>query len=287
MSNTIRILLLEGNLRINCERAVAHGTLSSGDRYAKSLKFVCPDIEFDKFYAADTDCEPPSGENLSGYDGVVLGGSGLHAYDDDPAVTRQIEFIKTVFSAGVPMLGSCWGMQIATLAAGGQVKASPLGRETGIGRKIALSVEGQSHPFFTDKSAVFDSPSIHLDEVTTVPDGAIVLASNAHSRIQALSFKSGRSEFWGVQYHPEFDLFHMGRLAVMNSDLLLDGGFHLNLDDVHAHADMMETLHANPSRTDLAWKMGIDQDVLSDEYRTLEIKNWVERSVVPYKVSRT
>jgi len=286
MVNNPRILLLEGNLRSNCERAVANGTVSAADRYALLLKFSFPDIQIDKFYGAELDCTLPSGAYLTNYDGVVIGGSGLHAYHDEPAVTRQIDFVRSIFETGIPILGSCWGMQISVLAAGGAVEPSPLGRELGIARKVVLSEEGQKHPFFTGKSVVFDTPCIHLDEVTKIPQGAKVLASNDHSYVQALAFSYLKSDFWGVQYHPEFDLFHMASLAVMYSDIMLEGGFHNTMDEIKVHAEMMEALHADPSRFDLAWKLGIDKDVLDDKTRTLEISNWLEHKVLPYKTTR-
>jgi len=282
-----RILLVEGNPRANCDRAEAHGTLSAGERYIKSLRDVCPLVQVDKVYGAEPDAALPSGSDIASYDGVVVGGSGLHAYHDETPVTRQIELVREIFRTGTPMLGSCWGMQIAVIAAGGVVAKSPKERELGIARKIALTPEGLGHGMFEGKASVFDSPCIHLDEVTHVPEGAVVLASNNHSRVQAISFKSQGTDFWGVQYHPEFDLFHMARLAVMYSDLMIEGGFYKSVAEGKLLAADMETLHADHSRFDLAWKLGVDADVLDDDIRTLEIRNWIERLVLPRMVARS
>lgn len=276
-----RILLVEGNPRANCERAEAHGTLSAGGRYEKSLRDVCPGVQIDKVFGAEPDAALPSGADIASYDGVVVGGSGLHAYHDEVPVTRQIDLMREIFKAGTPMLGSCWGMQIAVIAAGGIVAKSPNDRELGIARKIALTPEGRGHPLFEGKASVFDSPCIHLDEVTHVPSGATVLASNNHTRVQAIAFKSQGTDFWGVQYHPEFDLFHMARLAVMYSDLMIEGGFYRTVEEGRALAADMEALHADPARFDLAWKLGLDSDVLDDAVRTQEIRNWIERRVMP------
>lgn len=281
MASAPRILLVEGNLRANCDRAEAHGTLSAGGRYEKSLRDVCPDVHVDKIYAAEPDATLPSGADIASYDGVVIGGSGLHAYHTDLEVTRQIDLVREVFASGTPMLGSCWGMQIAVMAAGGIVARSPNERELGIARKITLTPEGMGHPLFEGKTSVFDSPCIHLDEVTHVPQGATVLASNVHSRVQAISFKSQGTDFWGVQYHPEFDLFHMARLSVMYSDIMIEGGFYRTIEDGKTLAAEMETLHSDHSRFDLAWKLGVDSDVLNDDIRTLEIRNWIERQIIP------
>jgi len=211
----------------------------------------------------------------------VIGGSGLHAYHDEIAVTRQIDLVREIFKTGTPVLGSCWGLQIAVIAAGGIVAKATNQREVGLARKIALTDEGASHPMFQGKAAVFDSPCIHLDEVTQVPDGAVVLASNQHSHVQALSFVRNGTDFWGVQYHPEFDLFHMARLAVLYSDIMIEGGFYRSIEEGKALAADMETLHADPSRYDLSWKLGVDSDVLDDGIRTLEIRNWIEKKVMP------
>ncbi len=286
MANNPHILILEGNLSENCQRAYDFGTLPAGERYAVSLRAVCPEVHIDKAYGADLDSILPSGVELAAYDGVVIGGSGLHAYHAEENVTRQIKFAQSVFEAGVPILGSCWGMQISVMAAGGIVRPSPFGREVGIARKVTLTPEGKGHPLYEGKSAVFDTPCIHLDEVTHIPTGGVVLATNRHSRVQALSFKHCGTDFWGVQYHPEFDLFHLGRLNTMYGDMMVEGGYHQDLAAVAAHSDDMETLAADHNRTDLAWKLGIDRDVLDDDIRTLEIRNWIELKVLPRKACR-
>jgi GMP synthase (glutamine-hydrolysing) len=59
---------------------------------------------------------------------------------------------------------------------------------------------------FAGKGAVFDAPCIHYDEVTRLPDNATLLASNAHSVVQAAVVPVGRSEVWAVQYHPNSTL---------------------------------------------------------------------------------
>ncbi len=284
MSSTPRILLVEGNLRTRCELAEAHGTLSASGRYAKSLGDVCPGLHIDKIFAAEPDCALPGGAEIASYDGVVIGGSGLHAYHDEINVTRQIDLVRELFKTGTPVLGSCWGMQIAVIAAGGVVAKCLAGRELGLARKIELTPEGQGHPLFEGKASVFDSPCIHLDEVTQIPDGATVLASNNHSNVQAIAFQG--TDFWGVQYHPEFDLFHMARLATLYSDIMIEGGFYRTVDEGKVLAAEMETLHANPARYDLSWKLGVDADVLDDGIRTLEIRNWVEKKVIPLMAAR-
>ena len=56
-----------------------------------------------------------------------------------PEIERQVELVRAVLAAGTPMFGSCWGLQVLTVAAGGSVRRNPKGREIGFGRRIRLT----------------------------------------------------------------------------------------------------------------------------------------------------
>src|SRR4051812_35135555 len=95
---------------------------------AAALRLHRPDVRCTALNIADG--EPfPFGTALTDFDGVIIPGSPLHIYDQTPAVTRQIEFARAAFAAGVPVWGSCWGLQLATVALGGSVRRNPRGRE--------------------------------------------------------------------------------------------------------------------------------------------------------------
>ena len=68
--------------------------------------------------------------NLQKYDGVVWSGSSLSVYDKDPVVKKQIDFANQCFDQKVPSFGSCWALQIASVACGGKVRPNVLGRES-------------------------------------------------------------------------------------------------------------------------------------------------------------
>ena len=78
----------------------------------------------------------PTAPGSQSYDGIFLSGSHLHIYEIEPAVTRQIELMRAIYASGTPCFGSCWGIQIGAVAAGGTVTANPKGREVGFARKI-------------------------------------------------------------------------------------------------------------------------------------------------------
>ena len=88
--------------------------------------------------------------------GVAITGSSLNIYQRDIASLRQIDFVREVFARGIPMFGSCWGLQLATVAAGGEVGLNPRGREVAFARKIALTSAGCDHRMHATRDAVFD-----------------------------------------------------------------------------------------------------------------------------------
>lgn len=284
-----RILIAEGNTRARNEKLVSLGARTGSGCYQQAVQYVYPAARVDILHAADLDTTLPKGADLASYDGFVMGGSGLNLPGEgakDPHVSQQVELAKAVFEAGVPFLGSCWGLQIATVAAGGVVGVSPRGREMGVARKIAVTPEGRGSGLFEGKASVFDSPAIHFDEVTHLPSGSIALATNGHTSIQAASIKFRGGTFWGVQYHPEFDMDHMAVLIRSYVEPLVGEGFFADEEAAFALAAQLDTLHQNPTRQDLGWLLGIDADVLDPRIRYREIENWVKCLVLPRMTER-
>ncbi len=102
--------------------------------YADLLHRLMPEAVVDICYPADPGSNPPIG-GLEGYDGVAITGSALNVYDGGPAIAPQIELAREVMKAKTPLFGSCWGLQVVTVAMGGVVRPNPKGRELSIGRK--------------------------------------------------------------------------------------------------------------------------------------------------------
>lgn len=288
MSGQLKFLVAEGNPSDRIDRMVELGGRSGSACFESLLTALVPGADVHVIRPADAETALPSGVSLADFDGVLITGSGLNipGGQGDSRVTRQIEFAGNVFESGVPMYGSCWGLQVAVTAAGGLVQASPRGSEMGIGRKVSLTPAGRAHPLYEGKADVFDQPTVHVDEVTHLPPGAVHLASNAHSAVQAAAVTFRGGIFWGVQYHPEFDLADMAALVRRYARRLIDQGFFADEAAVTAHADRLGVLGADPSRRDLAWLLGIDADILDKRVRWLEIENWINRLVRPRRRRR-
>ncbi len=245
------------------------------------LRRFAPDAEVDYVFPADNAAGLPAGAELAAYDGIAWTGCSLTVFEDDPRVKSQIEFCRAAFAAGVPSFGSCWALQIAVVAAGGSCAANPRGREMGIARKIQLTPEGRGHPLYAGKPTVFDAFISHVDEVTHWPSTAVLLASNQFTHVQAAAITHEAGTFWGLQYHPEYDLHEMARLMYCRKELLTGLGFFRDVDAAQVHIDLLEALHDDPGRGDLAWALGVDDDIMRPEIRQCEVGNWISQQVLP------
>ena len=201
-----RLLVIEGNSPESLAEHIAVGGTPAHEGYSNLLRELMPGSIVDTCYPGYPGAILPGGESLTGYDGIAITGSSMHIYNGGPSVARQIELVRAALATGTPVFGSCWGLQVITVAAGGSVRKNPNGREIGFGRGIRLTEAGRKHPMYVGKLDVFNAPTVHLDEVETLPPGATVLATNAVSSVQSAEIRTNGSVAWGVQYHPEYPL---------------------------------------------------------------------------------
>jgi GMP synthase (glutamine-hydrolysing) len=282
VSGRPRFLVVDGYAREGREDLRAGGASTAGALYERMLKKCAPDAaQVDIVYPADPDAALPTGAALEQYDGIAWTGSSLTIFKDDPRVRPQVEFAQAAYVAAVPSFGSCWAAQIAVVAAGGRCAANPRGREMGLARKIALTPEGRAHPLYIGKKSVFDGFISHDDEVTHLPPNGVLLASNRYTHVQAIAVTHRGGTFWGLQYHPEYDLHELARLCYCRRQKLTDLGFFRDVDAAQAFVDQLEALHQDPSRKDIAWLLGIDEDVMNEDIRLAEVRNWIGQLVLP------
>lgn len=288
MSNDLHFLIVDGYAREGRDDLEAGGATTAGVLYRQMLQRCAPDATADIIYPADPDVGLPTGASLDQYDGIAWTGSSLTIYaEDDPRVTRQIEFSREAFRARVPGFGSCWAAQIAAVAAGGTCAAHPRGREMGLARKIVLTDAGRGHPMYAGKKSVFDAFISHEDEITALPESGVLLARNDYSNVQACTVTCEGGPFWAVQYHPEYDLHEMARLVYCRREKLTRMGFFHDVEAALAFVEELEALHADPGRRDIAWRLGIDADVMNEDVRIQEVRNWIDWLVRPHARQRS
>ncbi|WP_417811039.1 type 1 glutamine amidotransferase [Thalassospira alkalitolerans] len=280
MENVRKILIVDGNRHdVNALNRSLGGS-PSGEGYEAALRRLDPDLDLTIVRPADDgpDCLP-KGVKLTDFDGIAWTGSALNAYIDEDAVLNQLPLAKATVETGLPVFGSCWGMQIVARAFGGEVRAAPKGREIGVGRMIRLNRAGVSHSMYRGKSACFSALTVHMDEVCVAPKGAVILAGNDHSHIQAFAMENDGMKFWGVQYHPEYTLAELAAIFRRYGQRLIDAGLFADQAALETMSANWVTLHNDPDRRDLAWQYGIDDDALRYERRLIELANWLKYSV--------
>jgi GMP synthase (glutamine-hydrolysing) len=281
LSRPLRLLIVEGNTASDRAAHAASWGLTPSQSYAEVVRALAPGAVCDIALPADPGANLPDGAGLDSYDGVFLTGSALHVDRPEPAVTQQIALMRAVYASGTPCFGSCWGLQIGAVAAGGVVTANPMGREIGFARRIAPTDAGRGHALLAGRPAAFDAPAIHLDAVVTPPPGAVTLAANAMTGVQAAEITHQGGVFWGVQYHPEFSLAETAAILRRLAKPLVAEGFRRDEADVARYCEELETLDREPGRTDLAWAHGLDAEVLDPTRRLTELRNFLERRVKP------
>ncbi|MEK9671026.1 MAG: type 1 glutamine amidotransferase [Rhodospirillaceae bacterium] len=279
MGGELKLVLAEGNGTDANDRLAAAGMGTNADQYVAAIRLFEPRADIFRVHPADAAVALPPGAALGDFDGLVIGGSGLFVRRDGnaPDVARQVDLVRSALEAGLPVLGSCWGLQVAVIAAGGDVGRSPNGREVGICRDIVRAGGDPADPFLAGKPPVYQSLAIHYDEVTQLPPGAKVLAANDHSPVQAATFEWGGGVFWGVQYHPEFDFPHMaGLIRSYGSDMVTQKIF---ADDAAMNRycrDLSELAAGDGSAADDAKaRLSADEVVADPRERRREIANWL------------
>lgn len=259
---------------------------SSGETYEALLQHVAPGARLTRVKPADAGGQQPDGPDLAQYDAVFLTGSPMHLYDDTAECRRIVAFMRAVFAAGTPSFGSCAGLQVATVAAGGSVRSMGKRREAGFARRIFPTAAGREHPLLRGRPLAFDAPAIHTDEVEALPDGSTLLASNTTTHVQAAEIRLQAGVFWGVQYHPEISLREVAAALRRQAEDLVDHDLAACRQDVEDHAARVDRLHDEPERRDLAWRLGLDEQVTIPELRSAEVRNFVECLVLPTRSLR-
>src|ERR1043165_5079682 len=102
---SLRLLVVEGNLRAARERHRATYGLTPSESYAATLKSLAPDAICDIAFPADEGASLSDATGLAEYDGVVITGSALSVWKAEPESMRQVELAHEVYKSGTPFFG--------------------------------------------------------------------------------------------------------------------------------------------------------------------------------------
>ncbi|GGW28987.1 type 1 glutamine amidotransferase [Arenibacter certesii] len=261
----MRLLIVEGNNENTRSQREAYGIMPYHLKFQEMLRGLVPKAQTDFAFPADVAIDLPTTSKLEQYDGVLWTGSSLSVLDNIPDVQRQLNFADDVFKSGIPFYGSCWGMQIATVVAGGKVVRSKNGLEFGVSKPIEVTPLGKISPFLSHRIAPYSALCVHYDEVDEVPHNALVLASNSHSKVQAMTFDFKKGSFFGVQYHPEFNTSEMALIASFLSQKLVGSKVFDSLEDVQEFCLLLREQN------------GIPFEISDYQLHTQEIMAWLKQ----------
>jgi GMP synthase (glutamine-hydrolysing) len=272
----MRLLVVEGNDRATSDSIVTLGGRAYSGAYAALLHNLSDGAAACTIvYPSEQgrDCLP-TGTRLSEFDGAVWTGSAMSVYENRPEVHAQLDLARECFDNGVPVFGSCWGLQVGVTALGGKVRANPKGMEFGIAKRVTVTERGADHPMFAGKAHAFEAFAVHRDETEALPAGAEVLASNDMSDVQAIAVERGGISFWGVQYHPEFDFKTMAVTGKRLRKRLLRDHVFPSGDALDETVTAFESLQTG-SGTCLPDGEPIGEAVFDEAIRRREIANWL------------
>jgi len=138
--------------------------------------------------------------------GVILSGGPQSVYDEGAALPDP-----ELFSLGVPVLGICYGMQVAAQLLGGEVRP---GSRREYGRaEVEIAEPGALFSGLGERETVWMS---HGDHVTRVPPGASATARS--ETVDIVAFEDPARGLYCIQFHPEVSHTRHGS-AILHSFL--------------------------------------------------------------------
>ena len=199
-------------------------------------------------------------ENINQYHGIIFSGGAMRLNDMTDEIKKHINFASNCFNHNQKILAICWGLQVCSTAAGGKVMVGKKGAHIGIASDVEINTEGQKNLIYKNKKQTFTTPAYNFDEVCEIPEGATLLSSDKINRVMGLYFKSGNSEIWGLQYHPDYEYWQMINLAHARKDRMITNKYFKDEKEFQNHMNFIN----------------LEDKKLDFESRTCEVKNWLD-----------
>ena len=256
----LNILIVEGNDPKNSEFFVKAAKASCSENLKNLVLKLEPNSNIEIINPIRDDQTKIALENIKNYHGIIFTGGAMRLNDMTDEIKKHINFALNCFKYENKILAICWCLQVCSVAAGGKVAPGKKGVHIGIASDIEINDEGKKNPIYKNKKLKFTSPAFNYDEVCEIPRGATLLSSDKVNKVMGLNFMSGKSEIWGLQYHPDYEYWQMINLSSARKDRIMKNS-HLNNDnDFQKHLDYIKE----------------EDKKLDFKNRTCEIKNWLE-----------
>ena len=199
-------------------------------------------------------------ENMDQYNGIIFTGGAMRLNDMTDQIKKHINFASNCFKHNNKILAICWGLQVCSVAAGGKVAAGKNGAHIGIATDVEINDEGKNNPIFKNKKFRFNTPAFNFDEVCELPKGATLLASDKVNKNMGVYFKSGNSEIWGLQYHPDYEYWQMVNLSNARMGKMIAKEYFRDEESFKKHIEYIKS----------------EEKSLDFKNKTHEIQNWLD-----------
>jgi GMP synthase (glutamine-hydrolysing) len=192
---------------------------------------------------------------------VILSGGPKSVYAEN---APQID--PSIFEAGVPVLGICYGQQLMAATLGGEV-ARTGGSEFG---KTSFEADASSL-LLRDQPPEQTVWMSHNDAVVRAPEGFRVVGSSPGAPVAA--FEDTERGFFGVQYHPEVTHTPLG-MDVLRSFLAFSGArpawtahsvIEASVEAIRAHAGDAKVLCGLSGGVDSAVAAALVHEAVGDQ----------------------
>ena len=177
------------------------------DEYAAYLRYG--QLAPDQLRRIRLEAAPLPDLDLAGYSGVIVGGSPFTSSDPPDQKSRTQHRVERELAAlldrivplDFPFLGACYG--VGTLGTHqGAVVDRTFGEPLG-GVEIELTEAGLTDPVLRGMPRSFTAYTGHKEAVSSLPSGAVLLATSAACPVQMFRIKEN---LYATQFHPELDV---------------------------------------------------------------------------------
>ena len=284
MTKAPRYLVIDGYTREAREQLVSGGASTAADLYCSMLiKCSPPGAECDILFPSDSGASFPSDDRLAGYNGIAWTGCSLCLNDSHmPEVAKQIDLARRAYRASTRVLEAAGRRRL--------LWSPPVDRFSPIRTAARWASPARS----SSRRPVGHIPCTRARRMFSMGSRATTTRSHTFrparwcsavmrwTQVQSVAVTHQGGTFWGLQYHPEYDLHEMARLTFCRIPKLVKLGFFRDEAAALEYVEDLENLHADPSRKDIAWRLGIDADIMNEDVRYCEVRNWVQRLVLPH-----
>ena len=255
----LNILIVEGNIREDSEFFIKAAGASAADNLKNLILKIEPSAITEIINPGHDDETTNALKNMSKYNGIVFTGGAMRINDMNDVIKKHINFASNCFNYKKKILAICWGLQVCATAAGGKVNPGKSGAHIGIASDVIINKDGYQHFIYKDKKHKFTTPAFNFDEVTELPNDAILLSSDNINNVMGVSFKTGNSEITGLQYHPDYEYNQMINLISGRKNRLFKNNNFSNEEEYQKHISYIKS----------------ENELLNFNDRSCEVRNWL------------